>query len=313
MAPVVGQLHRIAVLPQELPLTEGIEHLHREVAGQVVVTGPGASQFRVAGAGAGAQMSGTRRERHETFQGQRDVRIGEAEIAVPALPRHDNQAGLDELGEVTARRREAQTRLLSELARRQRRPGHECHEHMGARRIADERRDGRNIRAFPHSLMFSEPCRQVKLRCWTERRGRTSFRHDHAETAMTNQSHDIGIARQIGSYSDGVEAPAGARWLFTAGTPGLDSAGKLPADIAGQAEIAWAHITAMLKEADMTVEDIVKVTQYLVRASDIPAYAKVRSRALGNARPASMLLVVPALVRPDFLIEIEACAAKAQH
>jgi 2-iminobutanoate/2-iminopropanoate deaminase len=130
---------------------------------------------------------------------------------------------------------------------------------------------------------------------------------------MTNQSHDIGIARQIGSYSDGVEAPAGARWLFTAGTPGLDSAGKLPADIAGQAEIAWAHITAMLKEADMTVEDIVKVTQYLVRASDIPAYAEVRSRALGNARPASMLLVVPALVRPDFLIEIEACAAKAQH
>src|SRR5215216_6943942 len=60
-------------------------------------------------------------------------------------------------------------------------------------------------------------------------------------TPMTNQTHDIGIARQIGSYSDAVEAPAGARWLFTAGTPGLDSAGKLPADIAGQAEIAWAH------------------------------------------------------------------------
>jgi 2-iminobutanoate/2-iminopropanoate deaminase len=32
---------------------------------------------------------------------------------------------------------------------------------------------------------------------------------------------------------------------------------------------------------------------------------------MGDARPASMLLVVPALVRPEFLVEIEACAAKA--
>jgi enamine deaminase RidA (YjgF/YER057c/UK114 family) len=128
---------------------------------------------------------------------------------------------------------------------------------------------------------------------------------------MANRIHDIGIARQIGTYSDAIEAPAGARWLMTAGTPGLDQGGQLPADITGQAEIAWGNVIAMLKQANMTVRDLVKVTQYLVQASDIPAYAKVRSRALGDARPASMLLVVPALVRSDFLIEIEAFAAKA--
>src|SRR6266508_5810914 len=50
--------------------------------------------------------------------------------------------------------------------------------------------------------------------------------------------------------------------------------------------------------------------QYLLHASDIPAYADVRAKFLGQARPASMLVVVPALVRPDFLIEIEAYAAK---
>lgn len=60
----------------------------------------------------------------------------------------------------------------------------------------------------------------------------------------------------------------------------------------------------------MTVEDIVKVTQYLVRASDIPDYVKVRSRVLGNAKPASMLLVVSALPRPEFLFEVEVVAAK---
>ena len=128
---------------------------------------------------------------------------------------------------------------------------------------------------------------------------------------MTNTLYDIGIARQIGAYSDAVEAAANARWLFTCGTPGLALDGTLPPDIAGQAELAWTHIIAMLERAGMTVHDLVKVTHYLLRASDIPAYAAVRARFLGSARPASMLLIVPGLVRPEFLLEIEACAAKA--
>ena len=67
----------------------------------------------------------------------------------------------------------------------------------------------------------------------------------------------------------------------------------------------------MLERADMTVKDLVKVTHYLLYASDIPAYVKVRTRFLGDVRPASMLLVVPELVRSDILLEIEAYAAKS--
>jgi 2-iminobutanoate/2-iminopropanoate deaminase len=134
---------------------------------------------------------------------------------------------------------------------------------------------------------------------------------DHPETPMTiNTCHDIGVARQIGRSSDAVEAPANARWLVTAGTPGLALDGALPPDIAGQAELAWTHIETMLKRAGMSVRDLVKVTQYLLHASDIPAYANVRAKFLRDARPASMLLIVPGLVRPDFLLEIEAWAAK---
>jgi enamine deaminase RidA (YjgF/YER057c/UK114 family) len=128
---------------------------------------------------------------------------------------------------------------------------------------------------------------------------------------MANTIHDIGIASQIGTYRDAVEVPANARWLSTAGTPGLAPDGRLAPDITGQAEAAWGHIVALLEKADMTIADVVKVTQYLVRAEDIPAYAKVRARFLGAARPASTLLVVPALVRPDFLLEVEVSAAKA--
>ena len=127
---------------------------------------------------------------------------------------------------------------------------------------------------------------------------------------MNNIVHNIGVASQIGSYSDAIEVPAGARWLFTSGTPGLALDGGLPADIGGQAELAWGHIINTLKAAGMTVHDLVKVTHYLLHEGDIPAYVKVRSRYLGDARPASMLLTGAGLVKSEFLLEIEAIAAK---
>ena len=129
---------------------------------------------------------------------------------------------------------------------------------------------------------------------------------------MAHTIHDIGVASQIGSYSDAIEAKPNLRWLTTSGTPGLAVNGDgLPKDITGQAELAWQHILSILGKAGMTVTDIVKVTQYLTRADDIAAYAKVRTRYLGQARPASMLLVIPQLVWPEILVEVEIIAAKA--
>jgi 2-iminobutanoate/2-iminopropanoate deaminase len=128
---------------------------------------------------------------------------------------------------------------------------------------------------------------------------------------VAHEIRNIGVAAQIGAYSDAVEARPGLRWLFTSGTPGLSEAGELPADITGQAEIAWKNILRMLDKADMGVGDIVKSTHWLTRAEDIPAYAKVRAKYLGDNQPASMLVVVPQLARPDFLVEIEVIAARA--
>jgi 2-iminobutanoate/2-iminopropanoate deaminase len=122
--------------------------------------------------------------------------------------------------------------------------------------------------------------------------------------------HDIGVAKQIAAYSDSVEVKPNARWLLSSGTPGLAINGDLPSDITGQAEIAWNHVIHMLEKADMGVADIVKVTQYLTRAEDFAAYEKVRTRFLGDVRPAAMLLVISQLVKPEFLVEVEIIAAK---
>lgn len=123
--------------------------------------------------------------------------------------------------------------------------------------------------------------------------------------------HNVGVAAHIGSYSDALEIAPGARWLVTAGTPGLAADGKLSEDFATQATLAWEHVVRMLQAADMGIADIVKITQYLVRRADLDAYRPIRSRFLGAARPASMLLFVEELVWPNMLIEIEVVAAKA--
>lgn len=128
---------------------------------------------------------------------------------------------------------------------------------------------------------------------------------------MTHLIRDVGVSRQIGKYSDAIEVRPNVRWLFTSGTPGLEANGGLPADITSQSEVAWKHIVRMLEQADMALTDVVKVTQYLTRAEDIAAYAKVRTAFLGDAAPASMLLIVPQLVHPEFLVEIEIIAAKS--
>jgi 2-iminobutanoate/2-iminopropanoate deaminase len=128
--------------------------------------------------------------------------------------------------------------------------------------------------------------------------------------ATQHKVFNIGVAGQIGSYSDAIGVEPHQRWLFTSGTPGLLKEKKLPADIRGQAVVAWENILQLLKHGDMTTDDIVKVTQYLIRAEDIASYAEVRNKYLGDARPASMLLVIPQLVWPDILVEIEVIAAK---
>jgi 2-iminobutanoate/2-iminopropanoate deaminase len=123
-----------------------------------------------------------------------------------------------------------------------------------------------------------------------------------------NQIHDIGVASHIGKYSDAVESTCPGRLLFLSGTPGLTPDGQLPSTFEEQAEQAWKNVFALLERAGMGPEHLVKVSQYLVRAGDLPLYPPIRTRWLQDHRPASMLVIVPALVRPDILIEIEAYA-----
>ncbi|MBI1397998.1 MAG: RidA family protein [Betaproteobacteria bacterium] len=125
-----------------------------------------------------------------------------------------------------------------------------------------------------------------------------------------NIARNAGIARHIGKYSDAVEVVEPRRILYVSGTPGIDAeSGSLPAGFAEQAELAWKNVIAILGAADMSVANIVQLTQHLIRREDLVAYREIRARYLGNCEPASMLTFLPELVWPDMLIELEVVAA----
>lgn len=129
---------------------------------------------------------------------------------------------------------------------------------------------------------------------------------------MANRIHNpAAVAPPVGSYSHAIETPPGARWLTISGQIGIGADGKVKPTAAEQAEQIWKNILAILAAAGMGPEDLVKVTTYLTRKEDIADSRAARAKALGNFRPASTLVVISALAAPEYLIEIEASAAKA--
>ena len=113
----------------------------------------------------------------------------------------------------------------------------------------------------------------------------------------------------IGAYAHAVEVPESAKVMFIAGQVGIDVDGNVPADFSAQADLAWRNLMAILEFNGMRMKDVVKITHFLTDASQIPAYNEVRSKYLGEERPASTLLIVAGLARPDLLVEVEMVAA----
>jgi 2-iminobutanoate/2-iminopropanoate deaminase len=97
------------------------------------------------------------------------------------------------------------------------------------------------------------------------------------------------------------------RWLYIAGTMGLSQDGSAPKTLAEQLELIWANIRTILAEANMTTDNIVRLTSYLSDPSYAAANGAARERALGSRRIPTTAIVVQTL-DPTWLVEIEAIA-----
>jgi enamine deaminase RidA (YjgF/YER057c/UK114 family) len=79
-------------------------------------------------------------------------------------------------------------------------------------------------------------------------------------------------------------------------------------DVEAQAEQAMANIDLLLREAGSELSHIVKVVVYLVDARYREPVYRVMGRWLKGVHPVSTGVVVSALARPEWWVEIDATA-----
>ncbi|MDY7105623.1 MAG: RidA family protein [Actinomycetota bacterium] len=125
-----------------------------------------------------------------------------------------------------------------------------------------------------------------------------------------------GLGSPVGLYSHAVPLPVGANLLAVSGQLSVDAEGTSVAagDFDGQMRQVFDNLATVLGAAGTGLGAVLKMTTYLVDDANIDDFYRVREELFaglfpdGNY-PGNTLLVVKRLVRPEFLIEIEALAA----
>ncbi len=118
-----------------------------------------------------------------------------------------------------------------------------------------------------------------------------------------------GVFPPYRAYSHAVEVTAGSRLLFISGLNGYESDGKtMPDSFEGQAEMIWAHLQTILKNAGMGLNSLVSLRFYLADPQYDEANVRLRVKYLGSHRPA-LTVVCCKLLEPQWKIEVEAVAA----
>jgi enamine deaminase RidA (YjgF/YER057c/UK114 family) len=110
-------------------------------------------------------------------------------------------------------------------------------------------------------------------------------------------------------YNHGVEVPAGKRLVLCSGQVGVAPDDSVPEDVAGQTELCFNNIAAILAEAGLGLKHVVRINAYVTDRAHLAAYMEVRNRLFADPAPASTLMIVTGFARPEFKVEVEVVAA----
>jgi 2-iminobutanoate/2-iminopropanoate deaminase len=127
---------------------------------------------------------------------------------------------------------------------------------------------------------------------------------------MNSQRQELRVPELSPPLSHYTDAVRCGDLLFISGCVALDNRGDIvcEGDVVGQMRKALENMQACLAAANMTFNNVVKVTVFLVDINDRAAINTVREEFFQDARPASTLVGVSELVAPELLVEIEAVA-----
>jgi 2-iminobutanoate/2-iminopropanoate deaminase len=118
------------------------------------------------------------------------------------------------------------------------------------------------------------------------------------------------LRRPFGNYNHGLLVPPGASLLVTSGQLGITLDDTIPSDVAAQAELCFEAIGAILADAGLSFADVIRISGFVTRREDFPAYMAVRDRYTQEPKPVSTLIIVSGFTQPEFLVEVEVTAAK---
>ncbi|MEU4657301.1 RidA family protein [Streptomyces sp. NPDC023723] len=107
---------------------------------------------------------------------------------------------------------------------------------------------------------------------------------------------------------------ATGRLVAVSGQLPLDEAGRIvgAGDPGAQARQVFENLRRCLAAAGAGFDDVLKLTYFVTDMAHLPAIREARAAHLPDTRlPASSAVQVAALVRPEFLMEIEALAVVA--
>ena len=112
-------------------------------------------------------------------------------------------------------------------------------------------------------------------------------------------------------YTHIVEVNGPGKTIYISGQIALDKDGKVvgAGDMKAQAEQVFKNLQAALDAAGAKFSDVVKMNTYITDMAQAPAVREVRARYFGDTSPASTLVQVVHLARPEFMLEIEVIAA----
>jgi 2-iminobutanoate/2-iminopropanoate deaminase len=110
-----------------------------------------------------------------------------------------------------------------------------------------------------------------------------------------------------GSYSQAVEVVNAARTLYVSGQIPVSRDGVVPTTFREQCRLAWQNLEFQLRAADMTLDNLVKVTTFLSDRQFGDENGEVRREVLRDRSPA-LTVVIADIFDPAWLLEIEAIA-----
>ena len=94
-------------------------------------------------------------------------------------------------------------------------------------------------------------------------------------------------------YSHGVEVPAGKRLIVCSGQLGVGPNDSIPEDAGAQAELCFSNIAAVLAEAGLGLEDIVRINAFVTDRAHGGGISQCRRDQLCQSRKQRIQFVVP--------------------